>query len=64
MSENKNKFNICLDGRRYDYDKKGGWDIDTSEKATKQVIADIFLDDFNRKEQLMFQNMMLTIIIN
>lgn len=49
MSENKNKFNTCLDGRRYDYDKKGGWDIDTSEKATKQVIADIFLDDFNRK---------------
>lgn len=27
------KYNIGSDGRSYGYDKKGGWDIDTSDRT-------------------------------
>lgn len=35
MSENESKFNTGPDGRSYGYDKKGGWDIDTSERTQR-----------------------------
>lgn len=35
MSENESKFNIGPDGRSYGYDKKGGWDLDTSERTQR-----------------------------
>ena len=36
MSDEKSKFNVDKDGRTYGYDKKGGWDIDTSEKTQRE----------------------------
>ena len=29
------KYNISSTGRTYGYDKKGGWDIDTSDKTQR-----------------------------
>lgn len=31
----ESKYNISTTGRTYEYDKKGGWDIDTSDKTQK-----------------------------
>ena len=31
----ESKFNISSTGRTYGYDKKGGWDIDTSDRTQK-----------------------------
>ncbi len=33
MCSNKSKYDIGPDGRTYGYDKKGGWDIDRSERT-------------------------------
>lgn len=33
--EKESKYNISSTGRTYGYDKKGGWDIDTSDKTQK-----------------------------
>lgn len=35
MSDDKSKYNIGPDGRSYGYDKKGGWDIDTSDRTQR-----------------------------
>ncbi len=35
MSDEKSKDDIGPDGRSYGYDKKGGWDIDTSDKTQR-----------------------------
>lgn len=31
----KSKYSIGSDGRQYGYDKRGGWDIDTSDKTQR-----------------------------
>jgi hypothetical protein len=36
MCDNKSKYDIGPDGRSYGYDKKGGWDIDTSDKTQRE----------------------------
>ncbi len=33
--KDKSQFDISPDGRSYGYDKKGGWDIDTSDKTQR-----------------------------
>ena len=33
--EKESKYNTSSTGRTYGYDKKGGWDIDTSDKTQK-----------------------------
>lgn len=35
MCNNDSKYNIRDDGRSYGYDKRGGWDIDTSERTQR-----------------------------
>lgn len=35
MCNEKSKYNIDSDGRTYGYDKKGGWDIDTSDRTQR-----------------------------
>lgn len=35
MSEKESKYNIGSDGRSYGYDRKGGWDIDTSDRTQR-----------------------------
>ena len=33
---NESKFNIKEDGTSYGYQKKGGWDLDSSDKTQKE----------------------------
>ena len=33
--EKESKYNISSTGRTYGYDKKGGWDIDTSDRTQR-----------------------------
>ena len=35
MCDKESKYNIGSDGHSYGYDKKGGWDIDTSDKTQR-----------------------------
>lgn len=35
MCNTRSKFDCGPDGRSYGYDKKGGWDIDTSERTQR-----------------------------
>lgn len=35
MPDGDSKFNVGPDGRTYGYDKKGGWDIDTSDRTQR-----------------------------
>lgn len=35
MSKENSKYNTNSDGRSYGYDKKGGWDIDTSDRTQR-----------------------------
>ncbi len=35
MCNENSKYNIGSDGRTYGYDKKGGWDIDTSDRTQR-----------------------------
>ena len=35
MSKEKSKYDIDERGRTYGYDKKGGWDIDTSDRTQR-----------------------------
>lgn len=35
MSEDKSKYDKDSNGRSYGYDKKGGWDIDTSDRTQR-----------------------------
>lgn len=35
MSDRRSKYDIGSDGRSYGYDKRGGWDIDTSDKTQR-----------------------------
>lgn len=36
MDDSKSKFNTDENGRTYGYDKRGGWDIDTSDRTQKE----------------------------
>ncbi len=35
MPDKESKYNIGSDGRTYGYDKKGGWDLDTSDRTQR-----------------------------
>lgn len=35
MCNNDSKYNTDPNGRTYGYDKKGGWDIDTSDRTRR-----------------------------
>ena len=35
MNKKDSKYNIGSDGRSYGYGKKGGWDIDTSNRTQR-----------------------------
>lgn len=35
MCDKESKYNIGSGGHSYGYDKKGGWDIDTSDKTQR-----------------------------
>lgn len=36
MEEREGKYDVGSNGRTYGYDKKGGWDIDTSNKTQRE----------------------------
>ena len=36
MCKTNSKYNIDSNGRSYGYDKKGGWDIDTSDRTQRE----------------------------
>lgn len=37
MNDDRNsKYDIAEDGRTFGYDKKGGWDIDTSDRTWRE----------------------------
>ena len=36
MDDRKGKYDVGQNGRTYGYDKKGGWDIDTSDKTQRE----------------------------
>lgn len=35
MCNEKSKYDVGSDGRTYGYDKKSGWDIDTSDRTQR-----------------------------
>ena len=36
MDDRNGKYDVGQSGRTYGYDKKGGWDIDTSDKTQRE----------------------------